>query len=136
MEDQIRDGYDYEMTIAFEIINDQHMARPAKDRTGLFADKPEFVITSETGKIILAWCNTGKEALQEVKVDVSERINECKSLEELLKLYYSDPPVEENIINAFTRRKAELEKQSKTPILTNNLNQNSNGTIHNTATNK
>ena len=60
MEDQIRDGYDYEMTIAFEIINDQHMARPAKDRTGLFADKPEFVITSETGKIILAWCNTGK----------------------------------------------------------------------------
>lgn len=26
MEDQIRDGYDYEMTIAFEVINDQHLA--------------------------------------------------------------------------------------------------------------
>jgi hypothetical protein len=40
---------------------------------------------------------------------VLERIKECKTKEELLKLYYSDPPVEENIINAFTRRKAELE---------------------------
>jgi len=94
------------------------------------------VITSETGKTILKWCNTGKEAVQEVRIDVLERINECKTKEELLKLYYSDPPVEENIINAFTRRKAELEQQSKTPILTNNLNQNSNGTIRNTTTNK
>ncbi|HEX8608918.1 MAG TPA: hypothetical protein VF679_09805 [Pedobacter sp.] len=136
MEDQIRDGYDYEMTIAFEIINDQHLARPAKDRTGLFADKPEFVITPETGKTILKWCNTGKEALQEVKVEVLKRIKECKTKEELLKLYYSDPPVEENIINAFTIKRGELEKQSKNPILNNNLNQNSNGTIRNTATNK
>ena len=66
---------------------------------------------------------------------MAKRINECKTLEELLKLYYSDPPVEENIINAFTRRKAELEKKPQTQ-LTNNLNQNSNGTIRNTTTNK
>jgi hypothetical protein len=36
MEDEIRDGYDYEMTIAFEIVNDRHMARASKDRTELF----------------------------------------------------------------------------------------------------
>ncbi len=58
-----------------------------------------------------------------------------KSIDELLKLYYSDPPVEESIKNAFTIKRGELEKQSKTPILNNNLNQNSNGTIHNTTTN-
>ena len=136
MEDQIRDGYDYEMTIAFEIINDQHMAKPAKDRTGLFADKPEFVITSETGKIILAWCNAGKEAISSELKELPQRINECKSIEELLKLYYSDPPVEETLKNAFTVKRGELEKQSKTPILINNLNHNSNGTIHNSTTNK
>jgi hypothetical protein len=36
---------------------------------------------------------------------VAERIKECKSLDELLKLYYSDPPVEENIINALPAEK-------------------------------
>src|SRR4028118_1166351 len=111
------------------------MARPAKDRTGLFADKPSFIITPETGKTILAWCNTGKEALPSEQKELPERIKECKSLEELLRLYYSDPPVEENIKNAFTRKKAELEQKPQTQ-LTNNLNQNSNGTIRNTATNK
>ena len=66
---------------------------------------------------------------------MAKRINECKTKDELLKLYYSDPPVEENIINAFTRKKAELEQKPQTQ-LNNNLNQNSNGTIRNTATNK
>jgi hypothetical protein len=66
---------------------------------------------------------------------VSKRINECKSLDELLKLYHSDPPVEETLKDAFTRRKAEL-KQKPQIQLNNSLNQNSNGTIRNTATNK
>lgn len=59
MEDQIRDGYDYEMTIAFDITNDKFLAKAAKDRSGLFMAEPEFVITPETGKKILEWCNSG-----------------------------------------------------------------------------
>lgn len=59
MEDQIRDGYDYEMTIAFEIVNDAHLARASKDRTSLFINKPEFVITPEVGKMIRDWCEKG-----------------------------------------------------------------------------
>lgn len=61
MEDEIRDGYDYEMTVAFEITSDKHMAKASKDRTRLFTDKPEFVITSETGKLIKQWCEQGAE---------------------------------------------------------------------------
>lgn len=61
MENQIRDGFDYEMTIVFELENDQHLAKAAKDRTGMFMDSPEFVITSETGKKILEWCESGAE---------------------------------------------------------------------------
>lgn len=61
MEDQIRDGFDYEMTLAFNIINDKHLAAAAKDRTRLFMDQPEFVITSETGQLIKKWCDTGAE---------------------------------------------------------------------------
>ncbi len=61
MEDQIRDGFDYEMTLAFDISNDQHLAKAVKDRTRMYMNKQEFVITEETGKEILEWCNTGAE---------------------------------------------------------------------------
>lgn len=63
MEDQIRDGFDYEMTIAFNIISANHMAEAGKDRTRLFVGKQEFVITSETGAKIKEWCETGAEQI-------------------------------------------------------------------------
>jgi hypothetical protein len=47
--DEIRDRYKYEMTIAFEVAeNDKHLV--LKDRTGLFTDHPEFIITPEIGR--------------------------------------------------------------------------------------
>lgn len=49
-----REGFDYEMTTSFEIaIN--HYATTSKDRTGVFMDKPEFVINEDVGKIIKEW---------------------------------------------------------------------------------
>jgi hypothetical protein len=63
MEDQVRDGFDYEMTVAFELVSDRNMAKAAKDRTGLFAGEPEFVISVETGKRIKEWCESGAEPL-------------------------------------------------------------------------
>ena len=69
MEDEIRDGYDYEMTVAFEIINNQHLCMASKDRTGLFSGIPEFVITEETGELIKDWCGKGISALPRVEVD-------------------------------------------------------------------
>lgn len=62
MEDQVRDGFDYEMTAAFEILNDKHLAKAAKDRTSMFVDKQEFVISEKTGKMILDWCELGVES--------------------------------------------------------------------------
>ena len=56
----MRDGIDYEFTIVLD-VDMKHFAKASKDRTNLFADKPEFVITSETGKAILDWCNEGKK---------------------------------------------------------------------------
>lgn len=57
-----RDGFEYELTINFELINENHLAKASKDRTGLFMNKPEFVITTDTGKMILDWCNSGSRA--------------------------------------------------------------------------
>lgn len=53
-----RDGFEYELTLNFNLeIN--HQATASKDRTGLFIDQPGFVITSETGKQLIEWCNSG-----------------------------------------------------------------------------
>lgn len=54
-----RDGFEYELTINFELVNENHLAKASKDRTGLFMNKPELIITSETGRMILDWCNSG-----------------------------------------------------------------------------
>lgn len=78
----IREGFEYELTINFELINDNHLARASKDRTGLFMNKPEFVINSATGKRILEWCNSGTN-LQ----DAREKIKATKTIEELKVLY-------------------------------------------------
>ena len=77
-----REGFEYELTVNFELINDNHLARASKDRTGLFMNKPEFVINSATGKRILEWCNSGTN-LQ----DAREKIKATKTVEELKVLY-------------------------------------------------
>ena len=86
LEDEIRNGYDYEMAVALEIINENHMARASKDRTQLFADKPEFLITVNTGVQIRDWCNQGKPE------DLGVQINNCKSVKELVELYNAQLP--------------------------------------------
>jgi len=59
----MRDGIDYEFTLVLD-IDMKHFAKASKDRTGLFMDKPEFVISSETGRAILNWCNEGKAEIE------------------------------------------------------------------------
>jgi hypothetical protein len=105
LDDEIRDGYEYEMTLAFEIINDKHMARASKDRTGVFVNLPEFIITPETGKMILHWCLSGEEINSDV---IFERIGECTSIQDLLSLYRMFPQFQESLKPEFERKKREL----------------------------
>lgn len=76
-----RNDLDYEFTLVFD-IDIKHFAVSSKDRTGLFMGKPEFVITVETGKKILEWCNSGTN-LQ----DAREKIKATKTVDELKVLY-------------------------------------------------
>jgi len=93
------------MSLAFEIINDQHMAKASKDRTGLFTNMPEFVITAATGKRILHWCNSGTD----ISIDeITERINECKSIGELLDIYKTYPQYKEVLRPEFEQRKRQI----------------------------
>lgn len=79
-----RDGMDYEFTIVFD-LDIKHFAAASKDRTGLFMDKPSYVINSNTGKRILDWCNAGT-TLDEVIKQV-QQAKDVVELRDLLKLY-------------------------------------------------
>ncbi|TMU54804.1 AAA family ATPase [Flagellimonas algicola] len=59
--EETRNGWEYEMTLNFELINEQHFVKATKDRTGLFQNKPEFIINSATGRKLKYWMDTGKD---------------------------------------------------------------------------
>lgn len=50
-----RDGIEYEVSIALEINQSDHVAFVSKDRTGIFAEMPYFKADIETGKKIRGW---------------------------------------------------------------------------------
>jgi hypothetical protein len=66
----MRDGIDYEFTIVLD-IDIKHFAKASKDRTNLFMDKPEFIITPDIGKRILAWCNEGQVESENLKAIIN-----------------------------------------------------------------
>lgn len=98
----IRDGYDFEMTVVFD-LDIKHSATASKDRTGLFADKPEAVITSDYGKRILKWCNAGT-SIDEVK----QQIQKATSVVELRDLLKSFPEYRNEIEALAIKRKEAL----------------------------
>lgn len=74
MKEVTRDGFEYELTLNFEVVNDSHYVKASKDRTSLFMNKEEFVITSETGKQLIDWANNGAESRPELIAE-SEAFN-------------------------------------------------------------
>jgi hypothetical protein len=108
-----RNDLDYEFTIVFD-VDIKHFAVSSKDRTGLFMDKPEFKISTETGKKILDWCNSGSEIVklpepQKISIDeVYQQIQECNSISELLKIYNENSEYQERLKPHFEAKKSLL----------------------------
>lgn len=100
-----RDGMDYEFTIVFD-LDIKHNATASKDRTGLFMDKPEAIITPDYGKRILKWCNEGT-SLDEVK----RQIQNATSVEKLRDIYRDYPEYRTKIEALAIARKEELNAQ-------------------------
>lgn len=102
---------DYEFTTVFDLGMNHH-AKCSKDRTGLFIDQPEFLITQETGKKILDWCHQGQTAKQSLQ----ERIATCKSMKELMRLYKEDINLSKLLQDDFTARKEQLIADHPNPL--------------------
>lgn len=100
-----REGFEYELTLNFNLeIN--HFATASKDRTGLFMDKPSFVITPETGRELIRWCNSGVDE----KLEAIKEISQVSDKEEMGKVWtkYKSLQTNNEFVNAKDKRKQEL----------------------------
>lgn len=103
-----REGFEYELTVNFELINDNHLAKASKDRTGLFMNKNEFLINQSTGKKLKAWCDMDGE----IEAATSE-INQCQTLEGLRHIYEKYPNLRKELYDLILSKKESLQaKQS------------------------
>jgi hypothetical protein len=101
-----REGLDYEFTTLFE-LDIKHNAIATKDRTSLFAGKPEFKLIPVIGERIREWCNQGE--VKESMCEVMKRIERTASISELLELYQSIPSFQQLLHASFAERRKQLE---------------------------
>jgi len=109
-----RDGFEYEVTISLD-IDDEHNAISSKDRTELFSGKGKFRITSNTGKVIRDWCNSGalptsaKVEPVLISESITEKIKRANSIENLYDVYLKHQTEWKKQLTAeYTTRKREL----------------------------
>ena len=84
------------------------MCKVSKDRTNLFSGKPDFIITSEVGKTLKAWCNEGVSL-----DDVKKEINATTTLEGLRHLYQKYNSLKQQIHPLIIARKSEIENTAQ-----------------------
>lgn len=102
--EETRSGFEYELTVSFELINDNHLAKASKDRTGLFMNKPEFVINQSTGKKLIQRCSLVSKV-----EDVENEIKQTTTIEGLKHIYNKYPLFQSKIKDNILTRKKELE---------------------------
>ncbi|WP_435136766.1 AAA family ATPase [Formosa sp. A9] len=112
----MRDGFEYELTVNFELINDKHMAISSKDRTGLFTGKPEFIINAATGKKLKAWCE-----LDDLISKARTEVESCETVEGLRHLYQKYISIKESLHADIIKRKSEIENVSAHVIPSNQI---------------
>jgi hypothetical protein len=113
-----REGYEYELTVNFELINDNHLVKASKDRTGLFMDKPEFIINQATGKKLKTWCSEG------ISVEVIKKeIEMCQNLAGLKHIYDKYPSLNKELYPLIIERKNIIEDSNSQVIQENSVEQ-------------
>jgi hypothetical protein len=98
-----REGMDYEFTIVLD-LDLKHNATASKDRTGLFMDKPQTIITEQTGELIKTWCMNG------IKIsDIEIQIDQCNTIDGLRHILLKYPEFRKKLEPAIYLRKSQIE---------------------------
>jgi hypothetical protein len=105
MKEVTREGFEYELTLNFEILSDTHYVKASKDRTGLFMNHPEFIVNVETGKKLIEWANSGAPAKpilehgSEAYNKVVTAVHGGYTIKQVESKYFLTPEIKEQIIN-------------------------------------
>lgn len=102
-----RDGIDYEFTLVFD-IDIKHNATVSKDRTGLFVNKPDMMLSSEIGQQIVNWCQLSPHSsFSDGNTDTMlSQIKSCTTIDELRELYLtSTPEIQSDYRQDFNQKK-------------------------------
>ena len=97
-----QEGFEYEMDVNFELINENHLAKATKDRLNLFMNRPEFVINSSTGKKLIEFANS-TDAIG--KNEMKQKISEVNNIKELGELYHSNTELSKTLDQEFITKK-------------------------------
>lgn len=77
-----REGFEYELTLNFNLDRDKHYAIASKDRTGIFSEVDPFVITEETGKTLREWSEAGTQEkpviINQAEIDAEKKAQDEK----------------------------------------------------------
>lgn len=103
-----REGFEYELTVNLE-IDTMHNATSSKDRTGLFAGKPDFKPSEETGKLLLDWCEDGIVVLTPLETATNE-MKSVTTMEQLKQVWtkWKSLQTDTVFVSAKDKRKEEL----------------------------
>lgn len=88
-----RDGFEYELTINFDIDRENHLATASKDRTWLFDGRDFVLLTPEIWQEIRKWnlswekVKSKEEVSQELFTEYFEKIQSCQDLESLKNVF-------------------------------------------------
>lgn len=96
-------------------LNMKHKAKSLKDRTSFFEEHNSVTVTEEIAALYARWC--GESNKGKVSPELVERINSCKSMKELLELMYGNEPENAATMDAFSRRRLQLEAAAENPVL-------------------
>ncbi|OFY29434.1 MAG: AAA family ATPase [Bacteroidetes bacterium RIFOXYA12_FULL_35_11] len=109
-----REDTEYEFTVVME-LNQRHQATISKDRTGLFVNRPELILSAEIGKEIASWCSSvsvtsscSREIPPPKEQTFEDLINACETVDALAVLYNDYPEQQAMHRDVFVRRKNQI----------------------------
>lgn len=123
-----REGFEYELTLNFNLDRDGNLATASKDRTGIFINRDPFKITKSIGEELKKWSETGVELkIKQQQIDPVEvfitKLSEKQTEEEISESYgkfenYIEdkslvltPEQQEEILDAINTRKDEINEE-------------------------
>jgi len=118
-----RDGFEYELTIAFK-INERHFAEIDKDRTDMFAGAMPFIIDETTGKKIADWNKTAVKKPEQKTVVMRAIENLFKSSDvelpdtsQFIDEHCDDAPTNKELSELHEHVEEEKQKETVTKML-------------------